>query len=311
MNTKFKSFEEFGKAAQQEQSLDLKQEINSIFEKSIKEDFESIPEGPFKSSLPEIDWIAFARPTDRKTGERNTSSLNAVIFSKTESGKPVNHIWTISKDGNIKPIQPIPSELTNKYSQEQIALEIVQLLELINPSFIHITEMDVIPEQDPGESREVAVQGPPGPPKVIDPRRKHFMQTLRGVEFQFANEDKQFRGYQGFLFNTFIYLENPVKDNAAFIMDLPEKVDIDGVEGELAKEKLNKGEESISKKELREAILRRYWGPISEKAKTRKELVALGAKKIIHAPGPWEENIRHEIEKRTIGDSQEKPELTP
>src|SRR3989344_2790432 len=137
MTNKFDTLESWGKSRQEEQAQNLKQKTDDVFEKSIKDDFDSIPEGPFKSSLPEIGWIAFTRPTNRKTGERNTETLNAVIFSKTESGKTVNHTWTVSRSGTIRPIQEIPVNLAQKYSQEEIALEIAGLLERINPAFLH------------------------------------------------------------------------------------------------------------------------------------------------------------------------------
>jgi hypothetical protein len=285
MSTKFKSFEEFGQAAKQEQVQNLKQQTDDIFEKSIKDDFDSIPEGPFKSNLPEINWIAFARPTNRKTGERNTETLNAVIFSKTESGKTINHTWTVNRGGTIRPIQEIPVNLAQKYSQEEIALEIASLLERIGPSFIHLTDLDIIPAQDKGPEREEGdliidyIDGPQGGEKPVDPERVHFLQSLRGANFEFANKNTGFKGYQGLLFDDFVYLDNLYKGNAAFIVDLPESVDAEAVEKELTLRKSQAGEEGeVSKKELREEILMRYWKPIDDKAKTRKELVALGKK---------------------------------
>ena len=301
MTYKFKSFAEFGKSAKQERAQNLQQQIDGIFEKSIKDDFNSIPEGPYESVLPEINWIAFARPTDRKTGEKSENVLNAVIFSKNESGKNVNHIWTVNRNGAIKPAQEIPPELSKKYSQEEIALEMASLLERIGPSFIHLTNLDVLPLQDEGESREVS-SGSKGVPieRPIDPTREKFLQSQRGAMFEFANRSIGFKGYKGLLFDKFIYLENPFRDNAAFIIDLPERVDLEAIEKELSAKKSEAGEVSkVSKGELREAVLKRHWEPISEKAKTRKELMALGAQRFVHTPETWQENIRRAIAERT------------
>lgn len=306
MPTKFKSFEDFGKAAKQEQASELEQQIENIFEKSIKNDFDSIPEGPFKSSLPEISWIAFARPKDRKNGEINTNMVNAVIFSKTESGKDVNHTWVVNKNGSIRPIQDIPVDLAKKYNQEEIALEIAGLLERINPSFIHLTDLDILPLQDKGEPREV-LPGPKGPPaeKPVDPERVRFLQTIRGAEFEFANKEKGFRGYVGLLFegknNGFVYLENQYKDNAAYIVDLPEQVDIETIEREVRQEQSKEEQGEISKDDIRKRALKRYWEPISKQAKTRGELMGLGiAERVIHSdPKVWQDIIRKAIESRT------------
>ena len=292
MNKKFKSFAEFGKTVKQERVQNFQQQIDGIFEKSIKEDFDSIPVGSFKSNLPEINSISFVRPADSENGD----VLYAVIFSNNKEGKKTSHNWAILRNGNIYPKDKIPVEL-GKYQQEEIALEIAGLLERIGPSFIHLTDLDVIPLHDEGESREDSF-GPKGPPieRPIDPAREQFLQSQRGAKFEFANRNIGFKGYKGVVFDKFIYLENPFKGNAAFVIDLPEKIDFEAIEKELA---VNAGEGTkVSKDDIREEVLRRYWEPISEKAKTRKELVSLGAERFIHTPETWQENIREAIETR-------------
>ena len=78
---------------------------------------------------------------------------------------------------------------------------------------------------------------------------------------------------------------------------MPEEIDFEGIEKELM---AVAGEGvKVSKDEIREVVLRRYWQPISEKAKTRKELVALGAQRFVHTPETWQDNIRQAIESRT------------
>jgi len=295
MNNKFKSFLEFGKSVKQEKVQNLKQKVDDIFEKSVKDDFDSVSVGSFKSNLPEINSISFVRPD----GESGGDVLYAVIYSNDKEGRKFSHNWAVLRNGNIYPKDKIPSELS-RYKQEEIALEIVGLLEVINPSFIHLTDLDVIPLQDEGESREI-VPGPKGSPTEIpiDPEREQFLQSQRGARFEFANRSIGFRGYKGLLFDTFIYLENPYKNNAAFIVDLPEKIDFETVEKELSVKKTETGGDAkVSKYELREEVLKRYWEPISEKAKTRKELVALGAQRFIHTPETWQENIRQAIGSR-------------
>ena len=176
-------------------------------------------------------------------------------------------------------------------------MEIAGLLERIGPSFIHLTDLDVIPLHDEGESREVS-SGSGGPivERPIDPAREQFLQSQRGARFEFANRNIGFKGYKGVVFDKFIYLENPFKGNAAFVIDLPERIDFEAIEKELA---VNAGDGAkVSKDEIREEVLRRYWEPISTKAKTRKELVALGAERFVHTPETWQENIREAIESR-------------
>ena len=188
-----------------------------------------------------------------------------------------------------------------------MAKKIAGLLERINPSFIHLTDLDIIPLQDKGEPRETP-PGPRGPgpvEKPVDPERVKFLQTIRGAEFEFANKEKGFRGYVGLLFegkeNGFVYLENQYIDNAAYIVDLPEQVDMETIEREIRQDRPKEEQDEVSKDEIRKRALERYWEPISAKAKTRRELMDLGiAEKVIHKdPKVWQNAIRQAIESRT------------
>ena len=298
MLTKFKSFEEFGQAAKQAESENLKQQVDDIFEKSIKDDFDSIPEGPFKSNLPEVSWISFVRP------KNNSDKIQAVIFSKNkENGKNLNHTWTISREGVIKPTQKIPEELS-RYSQEDIALEIASLLERIGPSFIHLTDLDIVPAQEKSETERTGGGGGGGVEQPIDPDREKFIRSLKDAKFTSVNRSKWLKGYQVVWFdnNNFVLIENLYKGNAAFIMNLPEDLSLEAIEKELAKQKSAEGENGdVSKEELRKEVENRYWKPVSEQAKTRSDLVAMGAQRFIHTPDTWQETLSKAIESRMAG----------
>ena len=77
------------------------------------------------------------------------------------------------------------------------------------------------------------------------------------------------------------------------------------IERELRQEMSKDEQDKISKKEIkykiREKATKRYWGPISEKAKTRGELMGLGiAERVVHNdPKVWQEAIRKAVESRT------------
>lgn len=296
MPTKFKTFEALALSKAEE----LQQQIDDIFRKSIKDDFDSIPEGPFKSSLSGIDWIAIARP------KNSVDTVNAVIFSKDGSGKLENHTWIIKRNGIVKPIQSISSELAKKYTKEEIALEIISLLERIGPSFIHITDLDILPSQDRKlieEDREKGgdKEGDGGDSeRPIDPERLKFFRSLKDAKFISANRFKGLKGYMVVFFDNkpFLIVENEYKGNAVFKVGLPESVDMKAIEEELLARKSQEGNREISKEELRVAVEDRYWRPISEKAKTRSELRALGAQRFVHTPGTWQETIRQAIESK-------------
>jgi len=306
MDKKFKSFADFGQAAQEERIQGFKQKTDDMFER-IKGDFDSIPEGPLQSSLPEINWISFVHTINQETGERKGSgTINAIISVKTESGDRT-HTWSVNKNGTIKPVQQIPRELVKKYSQEELTFEIASLLEKIKPASIHLTDYKFLSRSDEGEERgsrggdtDIIIEKP------VDSERVAFLGSLKGELFQSFNRGLGLKGYGGVLFKDFIYLDKLYKGNAAFFMGLLEEVDMNKVREELAKKKTEEGkDEKISEDELREATLERYWGPISEQAQTRKELVALGAKRIPHVPGKWQEIIRQEIDSRLTAKTPE------
>jgi len=295
--TKFRSVEEFREAVKQERIQSLRQQIDDIFEKSLRSNFDSIPVGSFKSNLPEIKSISFVHP---EKGKGSRDVVYAVIFSVDKKGREVHHTWLISKNGHIYPKDEIPPALS-KYNQEEIAFEIVSLLEKISPSFIFLTDLDIIPLSDEGEAVEKSsikfdhtLEENP-----IDPEREQFLQSQKGALFQMVNRELGFKGYTGLLFRSFIYLDNLNKGNAAFILDLQENIDVKKIRQQLLSEKLKRGEKGeISEEEIRREIVNRYWGPVADKAKTKKELMILGAQRIVHTPNTWKEKVKQVIEAR-------------
>ena len=292
------SFEEFGLAAKQAESDNLKNKINEIFESSIRADFDSIPEGPFKSTLPEISWISFVRPKERQTGKTKPDTINVVVFENTESQKNTSHTWTVSRNGTIKPVQPIPPKLSNKYTREEIGLEIVKLLEKISPSFIHLTDLDILPakdigtkKDDPGENENDETREQP-----IDPERLKFFRSLKDAEFISANHSMGLNGYVVIFFDNqkFVVVENEFKGNALFLVDLHEKLDMAALEKELSAQKKD-GNGPVTKDDLRNEVEKRFWQPIADRAKTRRELLALGAQRIVHVPDTWKKTISQAI----------------
>lgn len=296
---KFNSFQELRSAVEGAREENMSQ-VDRVLD-GIKDDLDSIPEGPLQSSLPELNWISFVHTINKEAGgRRGSGSVNAVLSVKTESGKNIIHTWSVSRNG-INPIGKIPNELTKKYSKDEIALEIATLIETIKPASIHLTEFSFIPDKDPGrEGVEGGGETVEESQDLIDPRRRMFLDSLKGGLFQAFNRKIGFNGYGATVFKDFLYLDNFRRGNAAFFIDLPEGIDPDAIREELLKAKAEMGEnEEVTENELREEIIRRYWGPIYERAKTKEGLKALGAKRIPHSPRNWEEIILEEIKSRT------------
>ena len=109
--------------------------------------------------------------------------------------------------------------------------------------------------------------------------------------FGFVNVLDGFNGYRGTVFPKAIVLENERKGNAAFIVDLTEPIEVD-------EKVFEKPPSSRFTRAESEVILNKYWKPIAEKAKTKKELVALGAERVIHSQNTWKEKLQAAIDKR-------------
>jgi|SRR3989344_1675929 len=292
---KFKDFKELGIAVK---ARAAQEKAKRIFDQDIKDNFDSIPNGSFKSNLPEINSISIVRPLDREKADFVYAVIGAV-----DNNKLVNNTWAILKDGSIYPKDKVPGSL-QKYTNEEIALELVQLLENINPADIYLTNLEIIPSQD--ETGEEAVvdtgEGDRGE-KPIDQERLKFIREQESL-FRFANERLGFKGYLGVLFKKFIYLDNLYRGNAAFIIDLPDGIDVEGAKMQLA---VRKGVDpkEISRKELYDEILRIYWEPISSKAKTKQELVrTVGAERYVHNPMNWKGVIQEAINSRRQNQAQ-------
>lgn len=137
-----------------------------------------------------------------------------------------------------------------------------------------------------------------GGEKPIDPEREEFLRSLKDAKFMSANRYRGLKGYVVVFFDnrSFILIENQYKDNAAFLMDLPERLDMEAVEEELHKQKSSDdGKTEVSKDELRTAVEQKYWQPISQEVRTRSDLVAKGAKRYVHKPGVWQDKMREAI----------------
>lgn len=295
MSEKFSSFASFGATFKKEAAKEHQEQTREILEK-IKNNLASVPEGPLKSGLPEIEYISFVHPKGHEDGQ----SLNAIVFSKNKYGKLVNHTWSINRNGRITPIDNVPQEMESKI--EEISFEIVSLIEKIRPSAIHLTEAEFIPDSDEGGRISNAESSSPREEvedRPIDPEREAFLASLKDALFISMNKQKGLSKYQLVAFSDYFYLENLMIGNAAYFVELPERIDMEKIRNQLKEEgATEEGFADISDSDVREEVIRKYWKPIGEKAKTRKELIALGAKKVVHTPGTWQEKILKEIEIR-------------
>ncbi|MDP2669143.1 MAG: hypothetical protein Q8P07_04895 [bacterium] len=259
----------------------LTKEISQRTE-SLKKNFDEVPNGQFPSQLPNIDSISII-----SVGEGGAKEIQAILFYKDKFNKDAHCTVSIDRGGVFGGDYP-----EVKIDKDTLKNEILGLIDKISAGFWKKTNIEILPEKDEGSEKGPADgDGPESEPILPDPERFPFMENQPRSLFGFVNEIEGFNGYRGTVFPKAIVLENERKGNAAFVVDLPEVIGVD----EKVFEKLPA---SRFTKIESEAILNKHWKPIAEKAKTKKELQALGAERIVHTQKTWKEKLQAAIDKR-------------
>lgn len=255
-----------------------------LFKKVLAGKFDKVAKGNFEShDLPPITSITFLPFYNEATGKK---IIYATIFYSV-GDKESQTTWSIFENGIIS--GKIPPDLAPENKRKQIELEILSLIEKVNLDFWHQTDVPIGLEEDEGQERELPPPGE-GPKKDLErPERLEFYRGQPGVLFGAIDKKNGFDGYKLIVFqgenNDFFILDKEFLKNAAFIIDLSPE------------ERLKL--ENVASKEERDALLKRHWAGLRQRAKTRKEMVAiLGAKKIVHNK-TWEQRMQQEIKKRT------------
>ncbi len=249
---------------------------------TLKSRFEDVPNGQFPSKLPNIDSISIM-----SAGEGAAKELQVVLFYKNKFNKDVHSTIAIDRNGLFDGDYP-----DLKIDKDVLKNEIFGLIERISSGFWKKTAIEILPEKDAGPERQIDGIGKvEGKPSLPDPERFPFMENQPRSLFGFVNEQDGFNGYRGTVFPKAIILENERKGNAVFIVDLPEPINVDEkIFDSLPSARFTKSES--------DAILDKYWKPFADKAKTKKELTALGAERIIHSQNTWKEKLQQAIDKR-------------
>ena len=263
------------------QRTTLAKEISRHTE-ALMEKFDDVPNGQFPSRLPNIDSISII-----SVGERKEKEIQTILFYKNRFNKDAHCTVSIDRNGVFGGDYP-----DVKIDKDTLKNEILGLIDKISAGFWKKTSIEILSEKDEGPEKGPAdADGPESKPSLPDPERFPFMENQPRSLFGFVNEIEGFNGYRGTVFPKAIALENERKGNAAFIIDLPKPIEVD----EKVFEKLPSSRFTKAESEV---ILNKYWKPIAEKAKTKKELMALGAERIIHSQNTWKEKLQAAIDKR-------------
>jgi hypothetical protein len=270
--------------------LESERDLKERFEACMKDKLDTIPAGNYKTQLPGVDSISITHPLPQYAKDL----LNVTLIYSLEPGKQRLKTARINNRGNIS--GDIPKELI--VSEDDIKREVIRIVETIDTTFWHATKLQIFPEQDEAARKlgETGVEAGQKEVKgLIDPERLPFIENQQHALFGFYNEEDGFKGYRVTVFPTFIVVECELKGNAAFVVDLPEKLDIDPSTWQLPASK------RVSDKDAQE-IARRIWSPIAQAAKTRKQIVEMfGAERIEHKgeSETWKSRIQFAIDKRT------------
>ncbi len=283
-----KSFGDLGKVLDQKKH----EEAKGIFEKVMRGKIDKFPKAHFESALPEVREINVL-PFKPQTGK---PAIYATIYYETEDGKEKHFTMNCFEDGVIS--GRIPGDVA--FTRDELETDIMNTIESTNVDLLHETKLPIVPDSDEGKGREVN----PDDEDIVKvdkplarPERIRFLDQQEGLLMVFYNPNQGFNSYKVWLFATrsgklFGILETDEYGNAAFIVDSEEQLDVDP-------EKLKKPASMWIDPEERDEIVERVWKPFSS-ARTRRELRAQGAKRVVHQGESWQERLQEEIDKRMV-----------
>ena len=261
--------------------------VKERFERVLKGNFARVARGTFPPPRPPFTSILIS-PVP---GESGRLALNATFFYKNENGDDRRASWSVFEDGVVG--GRIPKDIT--LSREEILDAVLSAVEAEHMKRWYQTVLDIIPEGDEGEPRgeqeEAREKTGARPPN--DPKRIEALEKLPGFKFGFVNKERGFDGYRGALITgrkTVVVIDCEFIGNAGFVV--PISAARVGEMSELLAEK----SEALTEERVNR-ILASVWEPITQKAKTRSQLLAQvpDARRIVHL-GEWQKKIREAVE---------------
>lgn len=265
------------------------------FGKVLKGKFESVVKGGFTSSLDGVESITLSTAEEAKT-------VSAIVYYKAPDGMKRSVTLSIFQDGTFSGYLPGGFPAT----RDEIAREILEIVEKVDMEFWEGTDIAVTPDVDPGEPSESTTASEKGTERDPDPSRLELLRKRPDVLFGFYNRSEGMKGYHGCVFPGGIVLESPDMDNALYAIGFEKALEV---------------EESVWKKpagkrvtrEQRDAILKSHWQPIVDRAYassvaraesagrkrprtyTKQGLRDIGATRVFHK-GEWQERVESAIE---------------
>ncbi len=276
---------------------ETKEDSAKLFDEVLKDKFENVPSGTFKSDLLGVESITL-KPL--KPGKSEKKAFWATIAYRAKNGKEKSKTLVVEESGAF--LGEMPEEL--RLRRPEVIIEILRLLKGIHISFWHKTSHDILPLSDEGTAPERmggADTDAPAESLPVDKERLAFLVDQPRALFGFENENNGFDGYVGTFFlprtkgrSLVVVLENERVGNAAFVYTLPEDASIEVNEGIFALS----ADERVSEK-LRKEITDKLWQPVADRAKTRRGIKALGAARVVHMGDDWKKRLQEAIDEAT------------
>ena len=130
--TKLHSFAELGNAFASEKAAMTKE----IFDRVLKDKFETVSPGNFKSELSEIESISLLPHLSSKENPH----IKVIIFYKNSKARKKHITWSILKEGIISgEMEDLP------VSRVDMSFEIMRLIEEIGPDFWKKADLSILP----------------------------------------------------------------------------------------------------------------------------------------------------------------------
>ena len=191
-------------------------------------------------------------------------SLNIEIYYRDKNKKQSRELGSISKGGVFS--MRLPKTLQH-VDRDLLFSEILEDIDRLHPSVWVPLDSDIVVREETGKAKEGG-NGNGGEEVTVDPQRIEFLR--KQPDFLAGGiGGKKLNGYLAFLFRDMVVLDNQNIGNAAFVQKI---------------------ENPLSDKEVTDAktrsgrihLIQNYIMPLI--GRTRRELVAAGAERVVHKP---------------------------
>lgn len=265
---------------------------HELFREVLEGHFHQVPPGEFFISHDGIESFSIGHIGGKvSSGPDAADQLFATFFYRNSNDRQASFTWSIGQDGTFS--GALPPNM--KIARSELVRTVLETMKKVGVGFWHMQPDIFLGQADPGargdreetgnmedsEQEELEAEIPIS----VDPERLEFLREQPGALTGWLSEDLGFYGYHAVVFPDRIVLEHPQYGNAAFVIDLSQNILTDPrLESRNIQSQLTADESNY--------FYEKYWAPIITEAKTKKQLRALGARKVVHrGDSKWRERL--------------------